>query len=202
MSEAGSQPPPQRPVLRRLSVQQRRAYRAEVLKAVPPSGVGAEIGVWKGDFSQVLLDRAQPKTLHLIDPWRFVSGRPHLWYGGAKARDQDAMDAIYSDVCRRFRDDARVIVHRASSDKLLELVQSGSLDWAYIDGDHSRESVLRDLHLCWEAVRPGGLLLGDDFAWRDADGSQPVRLAIAEFAVANGIHGAHVINGQFLIRRP
>ncbi len=37
---------------------------------LPKGGVGAELGVWKGEFSVRLLKGAKPRQLYLIDPWR------------------------------------------------------------------------------------------------------------------------------------
>src|SRR2546430_9287984 len=43
--------------------------RAFLFKMLPRGSVGAEIGVWKGDFSKLLLRRVRPAELHLVDPW-------------------------------------------------------------------------------------------------------------------------------------
>ena len=40
---------------------------------LPKNGIGAELGVFKGVFSSVLLETTKPKKLHLIDPWYFLS---------------------------------------------------------------------------------------------------------------------------------
>jgi hypothetical protein len=64
-----------------------RRFRGEPRKFVtqlaPPSGVCAEIGVWKGEFSAQILKVARPSKLHLIDPWRFMTAPEyaHARYG-------------------------------------------------------------------------------------------------------------------------
>jgi hypothetical protein len=89
--------------------------RTSVLRAIPADAVCAEIGVWKGDFSDRIRTLARPRMLHLVDPWRFVAAYPQRWYGGASARDQSDMDRIYEDVVRRFAGDPRVAIHRLES---------------------------------------------------------------------------------------
>jgi hypothetical protein len=42
--------------------------------------VGAEIGVWKRDFSAKILAAVGPSKLHVVDPWKFESDGA---YGGA-----------------------------------------------------------------------------------------------------------------------
>lgn len=43
------------------------------------------------------------------------------------------------------------------------MIPTDSLDWSYIDGDHTYEAVLADLHAYAHKVRPGGFLAGDDY---------------------------------------
>ena len=54
-------------------------------------------------------------------------------------------------------------------------------DVIYIDGSHEEEDVYADLVGYWELVRPGGVLVGDDWNW---DG---VRLAATRFAREQGL---------------
>ena len=51
-------------------------YRERLLDYLVKGGAVAEIGVWKGDFSAVLIEKLQPSALHLIDPWLFQPQYP------------------------------------------------------------------------------------------------------------------------------
>lgn len=53
--------------------------RYEVFKIanIKKGAVAAEIGVHKGEFSQLILDLTDPKELHLIDPWRYESSEKY-----------------------------------------------------------------------------------------------------------------------------
>ena len=53
-----------------------------------------------------------------------------------------------------------------SAPELETLIQSGEVfDLVYIDGDHTRDAVLVDSLLAWHALRPGGILVWDDYEW-------------------------------------
>jgi len=174
--------------------------RATVLRAIVKDAVCAEIGVWKGDFSECIRATAQPRTLHLIDPWRFEPSYPQRWYGGAAARDQDDMDRIYQDVVRRFADDPRVIIHRLNSESTARHLATVTFDWVYIDGDHSYESVRNDLELWAPKIKPGGVLAGDDYTWRDEQENFPVRRAVQEFVAQRPSRTVTIAGDQYLLR--
>jgi predicted O-methyltransferase YrrM len=40
-----------------------------------------------------------------------------------------------------------------------------AFDVIYIDGDHSREAVWRDSQLAWPMLKPGGIMIWDDYLW-------------------------------------
>jgi hypothetical protein len=131
---------------------------------LPKGGVGAEIGVWKGDYSAKLLELATPAKLHLIDPWetREDPNYDTAWYGKARGID---MDGVYAGVRDRFQEQmasGQVHIHRAPSVDAMETLSDGSLDFVYIDGDHAYEGVKPDLEVSVRKIRKGGLICIDD----------------------------------------
>ncbi len=151
-----------------------RIARNTVLKMLPTGGNGAEIGVWKGDFSARILDAASPARLHLIDPWQIADDAVHAnaLYGSERGED---MEAVHRSVLDRFADqiaEGRVAIHRATAADALGTLADGSLDFVYVDGDHAYDSVHADLELALTKVRSGGgLIAADDYStgnwWRD-----------------------------------
>jgi hypothetical protein len=136
-----------------------------------PGSVGAEIGVWKGDFSQAIVDRIEPSQLFLVDPWEYQPEYPSAWYGGGLALQQADMDEIYFGVCARFAAaiaDGRVSVVRSRSD---EATVPMELDWVYIDGNHTFEAVRTDIDHWSSQTKVGGLVVLDDYGlagwWED-----------------------------------
>ena len=155
--------------------------RAEVLSRLPRAAVCAEIGVWKGDFSNQILCSTTPSCLHLIDPWQFEPLLPSRWYGGKKARSQAEMDTIHMGVVARFRHVPQIVIHRIRSVDAGKLFQDGHFDWVYVDGDHSYSAVMNDFDTWWPKIKRGGHLVGDDFKWKDEEGGASVKRAVADF---------------------
>jgi|GEM_PF-356154 len=153
--------------------------REKLLPFLPKDGVGAEIGVAAGDFAAAILDAAEPRELHLIDPWSHLEGGSGLLQAGYMLADvEEALergveldspppnpngDATLAKVAGRFEGDLRVHIHRQYSYKAAAGFEEGYFDFVYIDGNHHYEFVLRDLQDFASRLKPGGLLFGHDF---------------------------------------
>jgi predicted O-methyltransferase YrrM len=47
------------------------------------------------------------------------------------------------------------------------IVQKRQYDFIYVDGSHSADDVLADAVMCFGLLRPGGVMLFDDYLWED-----------------------------------
>jgi hypothetical protein len=179
------------------------AERGDLLNLLPKGSVGAEIGVWRGDFSSRLLSVVRPARLHLVDPWKFETSSLYerAWYGGTGAKNQAEMDAIYETVLRRFAQEAEtgvVLVHRGPSAEIGMQFDDAYFDWVYIDGNHLYEYVKRDLEVFATKVKPGGLVTGDDYGvrgWWD----NGVTRAVDEFVAGSTCEPVR-LRRQFVLR--
>jgi SAM-dependent methyltransferase len=167
---------------------------------MPKTAVCAEIGVWKGEFSELIRSMTLPRKLHLIDPWKFQGEFPERMYGGSVAKEQSDMDRIYENVRNRFNNYQNIILHRGKSEKVLQDFENAYFDWVYIDGNHYYEYVLNDLQICLSKVKPGGIIAGDDYTWGEKDGF-PVKRAVQDFIKRNNLKGnLELIGSQFIIK--
>lgn len=124
-----------------------------MLDRLPKGSVGAELGVAQGEFTRDILDRVDPSLLHLVDVWMPSSSR----YGEEEMNK--VLTAFHSSI-----QEGTVRVHRGKSTDVGAEIEDGSLDWVYIDTDHSYETTLAELRLYSKKVGPEGILAGDDFA--------------------------------------
>ncbi|MCP4674855.1 MAG: class I SAM-dependent methyltransferase [Deltaproteobacteria bacterium] len=136
-----------------------------------------EVGVWEGRSLIWLLENV-------------------LTHPTAKVTAIDLFpDNVAGDLEKRFRDNLDVsgfaekveIIKGYSQERLKSLLKN-QYDIIYIDGSHVAKHVLVDAVLSWELLKEGGLLIFDDYAWRQK--SLPIslapRIAIDAFLSAYG----------------
>jgi hypothetical protein len=119
----------------------------------------AEIGVYKGDFAECMLkNENRIKKYHLIDPWRHLED----WNKPAN-EENNVFTKMFSDVQLKLNCHAHKLeYHRGTTLEVIDNFSDSSLDFGYIDGDHSLKGILIDL-ICWyEKIKCGGFLGGDD----------------------------------------
>lgn len=179
-------------------------HRLRLLSSLPKFAVGMEIGVWKGDFSREILDYLNPEHLYLVDPWIYqpfsTDGKDCYsarWYGGSIAKSQEDMDKIYADVVGEFDQYENVTILRSFSSEIKQSIPAETLDWTYIDGNHSYEYVLNDMEISFDILKSKGIIAGDDF-----DNSSEIRLAVNDFHMKykNQISSLETFDGQFLLK--
>lgn len=163
-----------------------------------------EVGVWKGEFSETLLRRCpEITTYYLVDPWRHLAA----WNKPANV-SQGQFDAIYAEALARTefaRERRRVL--RGTTLEVIGRIPSHSLDYAYIDGDHTLRGITIDLLSVARTVRPGGLIGGDDFMpniWQHGPEYEPTLVFpyVVHFAEATGSAVYALPHNQFVLQLP
>lgn len=117
--------------------------------------VGVELGVEQGEYSEVLCRANPTATLYAIDPWQHYKGyRDHV--------NQAKLDGFYEKTKARLAPWPAILV-KDFSEHAVKQFKDGSLDFIYIDANHSFQYVVNDL--CWWApkVRKGGIVSGHDY---------------------------------------
>lgn len=119
-------------------------------------GVGVEIGVAEGWYSNKIMELGQVEEMYGIDPYL-----PHQGY-----RDytrETTYDKLQATAHARLDKYPNYYFIKDFSVKASKRFENNSLDFVYIDGDHSYEAVLQDIITWITKVKPGGILAGDDY---------------------------------------
>jgi predicted O-methyltransferase YrrM len=65
------------------------------------------------------------------------------------------------------------MLYRTTSSSYLPIPNNEEFDIIYIDGSHRAKDVLQDSVLAWPLLRPGGILIWDDYQWCPDDPKYP-----------------------------
>lgn len=122
---------------------------------------GAEIGVSYGDTLRHLMQHCP--ALHMIgaDTWTLnpAAPEPPDW----TVEHQDNAKASADAIAREYSD--RCVLLQGESVAMAERVAPGTLDFVWIDGDHSTAACTADIAAWLPALKPGGWILGHDINW-------------------------------------
>lgn len=160
----------------------------EILSRLPEGELhGAEIGVFAGDLSKRILSRSDIHLL-MVDSWE---SQPEGQYAGSgdwhASLTQQQQDAYHDHTVHAVRfAGTRAKIFRLRSSPAAELVPDGSLDFVFIDADHSYAGCKEDLNAWWHKVKDGGLFSGHDYENTDFP-EFGVTQAVDEFAHEHGL---------------
>lgn len=122
--------------------------------------IGVEIGVDVGEFSCKLLSICSLDKLYGVDFWPNEFGsefRPGFFIKEGESRYNQCQENL-----KEFIQKQRCELIKATSIDASKKFENNSLDFIYIDGDHSLE-MLFDLYAWTPKVKTGGIIAGHDF---------------------------------------
>ena len=123
------------------------------------TGVGVEVGVHLGHFSDTILNEWKGKKLWLVDPWKHLDD----YLDSFNASDA-VMQRRFERTQIRLRPwQKKVRYLRELSVKAAKHFDKESCDFVYIDGNHSFSHVQEDLRLWYPKVKRGGVFAGHDY---------------------------------------
>ncbi|MEJ7591897.1 MAG: class I SAM-dependent methyltransferase [Planctomycetaceae bacterium] len=163
-------------------VRKNQIRRAFVDQIIPKGGIGAELGVHKGYFTQLLLDVTRPQRLHLVDPWYLLSSE-WVWAGGNQSTT-DAVRGIIKCYAKQLVDG--ICVLNISDDlEFLTGLPDRYFDWVYVDTSHEYEHTQKELQILQHKVKFDGVISGDDWQTDPSHHHHGVCKAICEFLDAS-----------------
>lgn len=139
--------------------QSREALWAHVITSLNAETV-AEVGVWKGEFAAALLQACPGISKYIaIDPW----AHQEEWIKPFNVSCKE-FESIYRQAMSNlsFAKGRLHVVRKTTMDAGRDVPRE-SLDFCYIDGDHTLRGITIDAITCFDWIKDGGILAGDDF---------------------------------------
>lgn len=155
-----------------------KARRDFLTRNIPQGGIGAELGVFRGNFSTMLLDVLKPQKLHIVDPWYRMTDRWH-WGPGNRSTVEGLVATLRRNASHLFN--KTVELHVDDSVSFLKSMPNAYFDWIYIDSSHEYKHTLCELKAASTKIKPGGVICGDDWHSDTAHRHHGVYKAVQEF---------------------
>ena len=148
--------------------------------------VGVEIGVDKGHFTEKLC--LAGLKVYAVDPWKY--------YGGFKRNTPSRPDWVHFKASSRLRVYENCTIIRKFSMEAVKDFDDHSIDFVYIDGNHTFNYITEDLYEWNKKVRSGGCISGHDIQFPS------VRQAVDNFVISNEIISWFIFDTNYLWIKP
>jgi predicted O-methyltransferase YrrM len=147
-------------MLRTLALMSLQADKIELLE------IGTLFGIGGGTLYQAGVRAQRDMRLTLIDP---LDG----YYKQRMNDESTGVPVTRETLVRNLRvlgipeQDYRIIQHLSTDPEAVKAASERTYDYVLIDGDHSLEGVAADFELYAPMVKPGGVIVFDDYATTD-----------------------------------
>ena len=140
--------------------------------------IGCEIGVAMGSHCQRILQTTSLEKLYGIDPYQNYGDPTNA------SMSPPWFDMYYYKVMDKLSEfGSRFELIRDFSVSAAQKFSDHSLDFVFIDGNHTYDFVNADLHAWWNKIRSGGFMCGDDYN----TGHDGVPRAVNQFCEARSL---------------
>lgn len=130
-----------------------------------------EIGSYCGESTLIINSCFSSATINSVDPYASYREDNSTYDLDEQAKELKEAEAVFDAICQRF---PNIKKNKAHSLDFVSSVPDQSLDFVYIDGDHSYAAAKRDIVSWIPKVKVGGVICGHDITW------QTVRKALVD----------------------
>ncbi len=172
--------------------------------------VGVEVGVFNGAMSRALLGGRAGLFLYMVDSWLGQEEQPASYrdYGDYHSKlsmgtqQQHRLNAVRGTALYKGRRSVMAVPSEVAAREFGD----NSLDFVFLDADHSVEGVTADIAAWWPKVKPNGYLCGHDYGGWLCVGKERqyfgVKQAVDTFAARCGVEVVDDVDYTFFIERP
>lgn len=144
--------------------------RNNLIQLIRENSIGCELGVFEGDFSQILLDSGRFDKLFLVDVFSGESSNFGKIY-----KDSSILENYIKS---KFVHNKTIEVVKSDSVEFLRSLPDNYLDFIYIDTIHDYDHTKKELIESYRVIKNLGLICGHDYTDKYFPGTV---LAVNEF---------------------
>ena len=145
-----------------------------VVQKFPSGSQFVELGCWKGKstahMAVEIINSGKDIKFDCVDIWA------EEMYESAK----DVQNLFGDDLYNEFLKNVEPVQHVLNIKRMDSAISANdyadeSVDFVFIDADHSYEGVKKDILAWWPKVKLGGIMAGHDYGWHE-----PIQRAVRE----------------------
>lgn len=139
-------------------------YREALYKLYAELGykVGCEIGVEKGKNAQTMFEIIPNLKLYGVDSYKQHPHASYAYHASLRNWDEQYLQNVKQQCLNRMKGRNFILLEGFSED-VVHQIEDNSLDFVYIDADHSYDFVMQDIILWGRKIRKGGIMSGHDY---------------------------------------
>lgn len=134
--------------------------RVEMIRRLAPDSTGVEIGTYRGEFAAQILEALPQCQLTIVDAWTHQEGDYALDDANVNQGGQDMNERIVREI---FKDFKNVAVIKSFSLEASKRFNFQSLDFVYIDANHTYNGAFGDLMAWSSKIKIGGSIFVHDY---------------------------------------
>ncbi len=139
---------------------------------------GVEVGVRSGDYSKVICELNPQMQIWGVDSWTSYEG----YSESIRKENFDFLEAQTREKLKAYTRQYHII--KEFSMDAVKKFKDNSLDFVYIDANHSDPYITQDISEWSKKVKSGGIVSGHDYSW---DPQYDVNLAVHKYVKENNI---------------
>ena len=143
--------------------------------------IGCELGVFEGEFSNLLLKTNKFKKLYLVDLFEGIIDSGDKYGNNIVYRSGDDLLKLVSN---KFENETSIEIVKKDSISFLQHFPDNYFDFIYIDTSHQYEHTKIELNLSLNKIKKGGIISGHDYNKYRFEG---VVRAVDEFSKENNL---------------
>lgn len=144
------------------------------------TGNGVEVGVRDGTYSEIILMYSDIGKLISIDPWKEYGTGEYDDTSNVSQNEQDTLFERTTTKLLKFKNRSSIL--RTTSKKAAGQIPDNTLDFVYIDANHSYSACREDIELWWPKLKDKGVFAGHDYLnLHIQQGDFGVKRAVDEF---------------------
>ena len=129
-------------------------------KYIKPGAVLLEIGSYAGESAEIFLKTGRVSKIYCIDPWQ--NGYDNSDESSFKA-PMDFVESMFDERVGKYGD--TVVKLKMAAEEAHSLIEDGSVDLIYLDGEHTYDANERYLNLYNKKLKNDGYMCGHDWGY-------------------------------------